>query len=59
MARNPAAFYATKIGTGILMGLLADKIAKDGHPTLAKIIAGVNIALPLGAGASNAMRSRK
>ncbi len=55
---NKPAFYATKIGTGLLTGFLANKLAKSGHPTWGKILAGLNIALPLGAAAHNAMQQQ-
>lgn len=52
-AGNPAALYGTKIGTGLLAGLLADRLARSGHRTAAKIVAGLEVSIPLGAGIHN------
>lgn len=50
---KPAALYTTKIGTGLVAGLMADHLARAGHPTAAKILAGLELSLPLGAGIHN------
>lgn len=52
-AHNDLALYGVKLGTGILAGIAAHKLAKAGHPTMAKVVSGLNIAVPLGAGVVN------
>lgn len=50
---NEPAFYASKIGSGLLMGIVANELAKHGHPAWGKIFSGMNIAVPIGLGAHN------
>lgn len=57
-ADHPAAMYATKIGTGLLAAVLADRLAKDGHPTWAKILSAVDIGVPIAAGVSNLTKGK-
>jgi hypothetical protein len=58
-ADNPAALYGSKIGSGLLIGFLADRLAKSGHRTAAKIVSGVSIALPIGAGIHNMEQAKR
>lgn len=58
-ADNAFALYGTKVGTGLLIGFFANKVSKAGHPTAAKVISGVSIALPVGAGINNLQIARK
>jgi hypothetical protein len=58
-ADNPAAMYGIKLGTGILAGIAARKLAKAGHPNLGRIVGGINIAVPLGLGAHNLAGGRR
>lgn len=53
-ADNDPLFFATKVGTGILAGLLGDHLAKRGHPGWGKFVSGIHIAVPLGAAVHNA-----
>lgn len=55
---NLPLFYASKAAMGAVAGLLAGEIAKRGHPDIAKAVAAVNIALPVGAGAWNLTKMR-
>lgn len=53
LAENEVALYGTKLGTGILAGIAADRLAKAGHPNWGRFVSGLNIAIPLGAGIHN------
>lgn len=50
--------YAIKGAQGILTGLIARKLAHDGHGTAARIVSGLGIAIPLAAGTHNALGGR-
>lgn len=52
-AGNPAAMYAVKGASGLLTGLIAHKLARDGHPTAGRIVGGLGIAIPTAAGIHN------
>lgn len=52
-ADNTAALYGVKLGTGALVGLIADRLAKSGHRNAARIVSGLGIGVPLAAGATN------
>lgn len=56
---NEPLFYLGKAGVGLLTGLLADKVARDGHPGWAKAISGIGIGVPLGAAVSNGFQLQK
>lgn len=58
-AGNDAALYATKIGVGLGMGLLADHLHRKGHKTAGNIIGSINITLPIAAAAYNASQTGK
>jgi hypothetical protein len=58
-ADNPAALYASKIGSGLLIGFLANKLAHSGHRTAAKVLSGLSIAVPLGAGIHNLEQAKR
>ena len=53
IADNALALYSTKVGTGILAGIAAHKLARAGHPKWGRFVGGVNIAIPLAAGIHN------
>lgn len=55
---NPAALYGTKGAIGISTAILAQILAKTGHRTLGKIVAGVGTAAPVAAGISNMTKAR-
>ena len=58
-AGNEAALYATKIGSGVLIGFLANKLAKSGHRNAAKVLSGLSIAVPVGAGIHNLEQAKR
>jgi hypothetical protein len=54
-AGNDAALYGAKIGAGVLGSILADRLARSGHRTAAKILDAVEIGVPAGAAIHNAL----
>ena len=58
-ADNPAALYGTKIGSALLIGFAADKLAKSGHRNLAKGLSMLSVGVPLGAGINNMAKAGK
>jgi hypothetical protein len=58
-AENDLALIGTKVGSGLLAGYLASKLHDSGHKTAAKIVSGINVAVPLGAGIHNLRGGRK
>lgn len=56
MVGNKAAFYGIKAGIGLGTGLLADKLARDGHRGLGKALDIVGIVLPSAVALHNATR---
>lgn len=58
-ADNEAALYGSKVGAGLLIGFLANKLAKAGHRNAAKLLSGVSIAVPVGAGIHNLQLAEK
>ncbi len=56
---NDLAFYATKLGTGLLAGHIANKLAKSGHKNMAKVVGSLGIAVPLGAAVWNTSQASR
>ena len=57
-AGNDPLLYGTKIASGALTGWAGNKLAKSGHRTAGKIVSGIGIGVPLGAGTHNLMQLR-
>jgi hypothetical protein len=53
IAGNTAALYGTKVGIGVATALAAHLLAKSGHRTLGKIVAGLGTVAPVAAGVHN------
>lgn len=56
LADNPAEFYAVKAGIGLGTGLLANKLAKDGHRGLGKALDVIGIVLPSAVAIANSRK---
>lgn len=56
MVDKPAAFYGIKAGIGIGTGLLAEKLAKDGHRGLGKALDVLGMVLPAAVAVHNSQR---
>lgn len=54
IADNTAALIGTKGLIGLLTGLAADKLYKDGHETMGKVVGGLSLGVPLAYTANNA-----
>lgn len=52
-AKNDLTLYAVPAAIGLIQGYLGDKLAKMGHPRVAKAFSGLGVGLHLGAGAMN------
>lgn len=59
LAGNPAALYGVKVGSALLIGIAADKLAKSGHRNLGKGLSMLSIGVPLGAGINNMSKAGK
>lgn len=53
VADSPVALYVGKAGIGLATAAAAEALAKTGHRTLGKIVAGLGMAVPVAAGIHN------